>query len=73
MKKMCVFYAKKRDFLMFFMSKKGRARVRPLVQIKNAHKRAHARAKPKRKSEFLVILRVGATTDFERFCRMEKF
>ncbi len=28
MKKMCVFYAKKRDFLMFFMSKKGRARVR---------------------------------------------
>ena len=41
--------------------------VRPLVQIKNAPERAHARAKSKKKISILVILREGKQTDFNYF------
>ena len=46
---------------------RAHARVRPLVQIKNAPERAHARAKSKKKISILVILREGKQTDFNYF------
>lgn len=43
-----------RDFVDVLISRifRARARVRPLVQIKDAPERAHARAKSKKKSVF---------------------
>lgn len=47
-------FDKNRDFIDVLISRimRARARVRPLVQIKNAPERAHARAKSKKKSVF---------------------
>ena len=61
-----------RDYIDVLISRifanfRARARVRSLVQIKNAPERAHARAKSKKKISILVILREGKQTDFNYF------
>ncbi len=43
--KMCVFYAKKRDFLMFFVSKKKVARACARAPTRTNKKRAQTRAR----------------------------
>ena len=67
--KNCDCFEKNRDFIDVLISRiiRARARVRPLVQIKNAPERAHARAKSKKKISILVILREGKQTDFNYF------
>ena len=61
-----------RDYIDVLISRifanfRARARVRSLVQIKNAPERAHARAKSNKKISILVILREGKQTDFNYF------
>ena len=65
---MVIGFDNNRDFVDVLISRiRARARVRPLVQIKNAPEHAHARAKSKKKISILVILREGKQTDFNYF------
>ena len=52
-----------RDFIDVLISRifRARARVRPLVQIKNAPERAHARAKSKKKNQYFGDFTRGKT------------